>query len=371
MKNWMSMGAAASVVACAGFLAGCTNETAPAPGTGTSTEAKGAEPGGTAPAAAKRPETKGAGVKVDGDTIRIGLVASLNGDQKAWGEDSQTGARLVEDEINAAGGIKGKKVKILVQDTQSTPEGGKSAAAKLVADGVVAIIGEVASGITAQVVEVAHEKGIPVVSIGSTRTDLSDKSNCFFRVCYVDDFQGPVMAKFAYDGLKLKKVALMTDQKLPYSTGLSESFSKTFKKLGGEIVDEQKYESGQAQFSGLVEQIKGKNPDGIFCSGYFTEVGPIAKAIRGAGMTSVKLLGGDGWDSPTLVTSGGDAILGGYFCNHYSNFDTRPEVQDFLKRSSLVYYSKRKVKGISRLMETLTRQEQLPLHSRSIKIRLS
>ena len=334
--NWITMGSAAATAACLSFMAGCTSDTGTKTDTGGTTTTGGkTEPGKTPTDPVKvtgRPATKGAGVKVDGDTIKIGLVASLNGENKPWGEDSQTGIQIVEDEINKAGGIKGKKVKFLIQDTQSTAEGGKSAAEKLVADGVIAIVGEVASGVTAQVLTVAHEKGIPVVAIGSTRTDLSQQSNCFFRVCYTDDFQGPVMAKFAYDGLKLKKVALMTDQKLPYSTGLSASFAATFKSLGGEIVDEEKYEGGQAQFSGQVEQMKAKSPDGIFCSGYFTEVGPIAKAIRGAGLTNVKLLGGDGWDSPTLINSGGDAIVGGYFCNHYSNFDPRPEVQDFLKK---------------------------------------
>lgn len=333
--KWTTLGGAAAAAAFVGLIAGCTPDSGSASTGGEKkTEApKTDTPKTDAPAVAlNRPDSKGAGVKVDGDTIKIGLVASLTGSEKAWGEDSQAGVQLVEDEINKAGGIKGKKVKFIVGDTQGSPEVGKSAAEKLASDGVVAIVGEVASGVTAQVLAVAHEKGLPVIAIGSTRTDLSKQSNCFFRVCYIDDFQGPTMAKFAYSGLGLKKVALMTDQKLPYSTGLSKSFSEAFKKLGGEIVGEQIYSKGDLQFSGQVTQLKSLNPDGVFCSGYFPEVGPIAKAIRGAGMTNVKLLGGDGWDSPKLIENGGDAIIGGYFCNHYSNFDSRKEVQDFLAK---------------------------------------
>lgn len=335
INQLLNFGLAAIALGSVSVLAGCSPDAggktagdANAKGGEAKTENKAPD----AAATAGRPATTGAGVKVDGDTIKIGLVAALNGDQKPWGEDSQVGVMLVEDEINKAGGIQGKKVKFIVQDSNSNAEGAKSAAEKLVGEGVVAILGDVASSNTAQIIEVAKAKGVPVISVGSTRTDLADKSNVFFRVCYTDDFQGPVMAKFAYDGLKLKKVALMTDAKQVYSTGLSESFRKAYTSLGGEIVDEQKYETGQASFQGIVDQVKAKNPDGLFLSGYFTEVGAIAKAVRGAGMSGVKLLGGDGWDSPSLITNGGEAILGGYFCNHYSNFDDRPEVKAFLEK---------------------------------------
>lgn len=129
-------------------------------------------------------------------------------------------------------------------------------------------------------------------------------------------------------------MALMTDKKQPYSTGLSASFRDTFTKLGGKIVDEQFYESGQTQFTAQLTQLKAKNPDGIFCSGYFNEVGPIARQTREAGMTNdaVKLLGGDGWDSSQILETGGEAIIGGYFCNHYNGQEKRPEVQDFLSK---------------------------------------
>lgn len=196
---------------------------------------------------------------------------------------------------------------------------------------MIGIIGEVASGHTIQIAKSAFSRAIPVVAIGATKTTLTDEGTHVVRVCYTDDLQGPVMARFAYEALGLRKVGVMTDNKQPYSQGLSKSFSDKFKALGGDIVAEEFYESGQTQFSGQITELKAKNPDGLFLSGYFTEVGPIAQQVKQAGL-SVKLMGGDGWDSPQLLVSGGDAIIGSFFCNHYNNKEDRPEVKGFLKK---------------------------------------
>jgi branched-chain amino acid transport system substrate-binding protein len=291
--------------------------------------------GGTTPSASNsgsgggRPMPTADGNAATGNTVKIGMVASLNGDLKPWGSDSEKGARLAVEEFNAAGGLNGKKVELLVEDSQSTPEKGKTAAEKLMSDGVIAIVGEIASGITAQIAQAAFEKGVPVVTPGATRVDITQIGANVFRVCYIDDFQGPVMAKFAYEERGKRKIALLTDKRQPYSTGLSDSFRRYFTELGGEIVDEQFYESGQTQFTGQLTNIKAKNPDGLFLSGYFNEVGPIARQAKEVGL-SVELFGGDGWDSSEILTSGGEAILGGFFCNHYNNKEDRPEVKAFL-----------------------------------------
>jgi branched-chain amino acid transport system substrate-binding protein len=274
---------------------------------------------------------EGEGTKVTDDKYILGLVASENGELRPWGIDSVKGARLAVDEFNKAGGIDGKQVELKIGDSGSKPEQGKSATDKLISEGALCILGEVASGITAQMAQSAFEKGVPLISIGATRTDISSIGNNIFRVCYRDDFQGPVMAYFAYNDLGLKNVALLTDKKQPYSTGLSDAFRATFTKLGGTIVDEQFYEGGQTQFTGQITNLKAKNPDGVFASGYFNEVGPIARQMYEAGMKNVKLMGGDGWDSSEILVSGGQGILGGYFCNHYNNQEDRPEVKEFLK----------------------------------------
>jgi branched-chain amino acid transport system substrate-binding protein len=308
-----------------GLATGCKpEETAKAPAAGTTA-------GRTAPTSE--------GFKAEGDEIKIGLVASQNGDLRPWGQDSVFGAQLAVDEANKAGGINGKKITLLIQDSNSDPVQGKSAAEKLASDKVLGLLGEVASGITKQMVDVAFENGIPLVAIGATRTDLTAEYSNIFRVCYTDDLQGPVMAKFAFEELNLRNVAIMTDQAAPYSTGLSESFRKKFLALGGKIVDEQFYKSKDTQFSAQLTNLKGKAPDGVFLSGYFNEVGPIVKQALQAGLNGVQFFGGDGWDSKEILNSGGDAIVGSHFCNHYNNEDPRPEIQNFLSKWKAKYGS--------------------------------
>jgi branched-chain amino acid transport system substrate-binding protein len=330
----------ASALALLMALVGCGDTAGGGTAGGTTTGTTGdnaAATGSGAGATASRPEMKGEGNKAEGDKIILGLVASENGELRPWGIDSVKGAQLAVDEFNKLGGVNGKKVELRIGDSASKPEQGKSATDKLIGDGALCILGEVASGITAQMAQSCFEKGVPLIAIGATRTDITSIGNNIFRVCYRDDFQGPVMAYFAYNDLGLRKVALMTDKKQPYSTGLSDAFRSTFVKLGGEIVDEEQYESGQTQFTAQITNMKAKNPDGVFASGYFNEVGPIARQMYEAGMKDVKLMGGDGWDSSEILVSGGKGILGGYFCNHYNNKEDRPEVGEFLAKWKAKY----------------------------------
>lgn len=306
-------------------LAGCSGDKAATTGPTDGTTPT----GGTALIGRDLPTAEGNAA--EGDTIKIGLIASLNGEQQPWGQDSKNGAQLAVDEANAAGGVNGKKIELVIEDTGSKPEGGKSATEKLVnQDKVLCVLGEVASGITLPAAQVCQDAGVPLIAIGATRIDVTQQGGAIFRVCYTDDFQGAAMAKYAYEDLKLRRMAVMTDRKLPYSTGLSDVFMAAFKKMGGEIVDEEKYESGNLDFKGQLQRIKEKNPDGMFCSGYFTEVGPIARQRESIDL-KVPMLGGDGWDSKDLIDSGGEGIVGGYFANHYHKSEQRPEVQNFVK----------------------------------------
>ncbi len=319
-----------------GALAGCTGSGNAANGGGTAatnggTPAPGPKGEANGGDKAGRKLADGPGVDASG-TVKIGVVGSLTGDQKPWGEDSIEGAKMALAEFNAAGGFEGKPVEMLTGDSGSKADQAKTATEKLISDGAVALVGEVASGHTIQMAKAAYAKAIPVVGIGATRTDISQEGGHVFRVCYTDAFQGAAMAKFAYEDLGLRKVGLVTDNKQPYSQGLSEAFRTNFTKFGGEIVAEGKYETGQSDFNGLVTEMKAKSPDGLFLSGYFPEVGPMSQQIRQAGMTDVKLLGGDGWDSPQLLVSGGQAILGSFFCNHYNAREDRPELKAFLTK---------------------------------------
>jgi branched-chain amino acid transport system substrate-binding protein len=265
-----------------------------------------------------------------GEPIKIGLVASQNGDLIPWGTDCIQGAQLAIEEANKAGGYDGRPFKLIVEDSASTPEGGKSATEKLVQQDVVGVLGEVASGITQPMSQVTAANDLPHIAVGATKTTITDIGPNVFRVCYTDDFQGPVMAKFAYEGLGLKTVAIMTDEKQPYSQYLSKMFKEYYVKLGGKIVAEESYESKQTTFTAQLTRIQAKNPQGVFLSGYFNEVGPIVRQAATLGIKNVKYFGGDGWDSTEIIESGGDAIVGGYFCNHYNDKEDRPEVKKFL-----------------------------------------
>lgn len=317
----LAIGASSILVACNG-----TDST-----NGTTEPTNGGTTPTTSTGGRKAPTAEG--FAVEGDKIKIGVVASLSGDQKAWGDDQLAGCVLAVEEANAAGGVNGKMIEIVPGDSASKSDQAKLAAEKVLGDKVIAIVGEVASGNTMQIATSAFDKGVPVIAVGATRTDLTGIGSHVFRVCYTDDFQGPVMAKFAVDKLHAKKIAVLTDNALPYSKGLSESFSKKVVELGGEIVSNESYVSGKdaTDYAGVLTGIKKSSPDVLFLSGYFTEVGPIAKQARAAGITA-KFLGGDGWDGDAILASGGDGIIGGFFCNHYNNLDPAPVVQEFLKK---------------------------------------
>lgn len=286
-----------------------------------------------------RPVSTGAGNTMEGDTIKIGMIASLSGAEKPWGDESKKGAQLAIDQANEAGGINGKQIELIVEDTGGLPATGKTATERLVSSKkVLAVLGEVASGVTGPSAEVCQSAGVPIISVGSTRTALSNTGNMFFRVCYTDAFQGAMLAKFAYDDLGIKNVAILTDKQLPYSVGLSDDFRAYFTKLGGTVVAEDFYEKGTTDFKGQLTNLKAKNPDGLFCSGYFTEIGPIARQRAAVGL-DVPMFGGDGWDSSELLNSGGEGIMGSYYSNHYSNLQDREQVKNFVSTFKAKYGS--------------------------------
>jgi branched-chain amino acid transport system substrate-binding protein len=150
-----------------------------------------------------------------------------------------------------------------------------------------------------------------------------------FRVCFIDPFQGDVMAKFAANTLKAKTAAIMLDFNAPYSRGLTEFFEASFKKMGGQIVDKQAYTQGDRDYKGQLTAIRSVNPDVIYIPGYYGEVGVIAKQAKQLGIKA-PMLGGDGWDSTQLWDLGGDALNGSYISNHYSVDDPSPAILKFV-----------------------------------------
>lgn len=275
-----------------------------------------------------------------GDEILVGEYGSLSGSEATFGISTSEGVNLAFAEKNKAGGIKGKKIKLITLDNQGKPEEARAAVQRLVTqDRVVAVIGEVASSRTLAAAPVAQQYKVPMITPSSTNPKVTEVGDYIFRVCFIDPFQGLVMAKFAHQEIKKQKVAILRDVKSDYSTGLADVFSAEFKKMGGEIVADESYQAGETDFKAQLTQIKGKKPEAIFVPGYYTEVGLIARQARQLGLT-VPLLGGDGWDSEKLSELGQDAIKGSYFSNHYTTESTDPIVVDFIKKYREAYKGK-------------------------------
>jgi len=272
-----------------------------------------------------------------GDTILIGEVFSLTGGQATFGISSQHGIEMAVKEANAAGGVKGKKLETRVYDDQGKPEEAANAATRLVnQDHAVVILGEVASTNSIAMANVAQLAGVPMITPTSTNPKVTQIGDYISRVCFIDPFQGFVMAKFARENLKLNKVAVLRDLKSDYSTGLTDVFTRKFTEMGGKIVAVETYNQGDSDFRGQLTAIKRANPDGIYVPGYYSEVGVIARQARELGL-AVPIMGGDGWDSEKLFELGGSAVEGHYFSNHYSSDDPSPRVQKFVAAYKAAY----------------------------------
>jgi branched-chain amino acid transport system substrate-binding protein len=274
----------------------------------------------------------------DAETIKIGHYASLTGGTATFGRQTDNGIQLAVEEINAAGGLLGKKIELITEDTKSEKQDAISAVEKLlVSDKVTALIGEVASTRSLAAAPIADREKIPMLSPASTNEQVTlDKDGkarpYVFRICFIDPFQGTAMAKFARENLKVTRVAIITDNKQDYSVGLSKSFRETFTAMGGQIVAEQSYETDDKDFKAQLTDIKSKNAEAIFVSGYYQEVSLLAPQARALGIKA-PLLGGDGWDSPVLTEGEArQALEGSYFSNHYSEQDTSARVRDFISR---------------------------------------
>ncbi len=274
----------------------------------------------------------GANEKASGNEILVGEFGSFTGSEATFGISTSNGIKMAIDERNKAGGVHGKQIKLISLDNQGKSEEAASAVTRLITqNGVIAVLGEVASSRSLAAAPIAQQNKIPMISPSSTNPKVTEVGDYIFRVCFIDPFQGTVMAKFASENLKAKKVAILRDVKSDYSVGLADYFIKKFKDLGGEVVSDQSYQSGEMDFKAQLTQIKAAKPDAVFVPGYYTEVGLIARQARQLGL-NVPLMGGDGWDSSKLSEIGGTAINGSYFSNHYTTESTEPVVVDFIKK---------------------------------------
>lgn len=266
------------------------------------------------------------------EVIKVGAVFPMTGDVATFGESSKNAVSIAVEEANAKGGILGKKVEVIYEDDSNTPSNSANAIQKLISnDKVVAVIGSVSSKSSIAMGPIATQNKIPMITSTSTNPKVTIEGGEFvFRACFIDPFQGTVLAKFSTDTLKAKTAAVLYDNSNDYSKGLADFFKAGFEKQGGKVLAMESYSGGDQDFNAQLTKIKPMNPEVILLADYYNTVGLIAKQARALGITAT-FVGGDGWDSADLYKVGGDAIDGGYFSNHYSADDTSPLVVSFRK----------------------------------------
>jgi branched-chain amino acid transport system substrate-binding protein len=267
-----------------------------------------------------------------GSSIKVGEYASLTGKEATFGQSSHKGIVMALEELNAAGGVLGQKLELLSEDNQTKAGESATVAKKLLArDKVVALLGEVSSGRSLEAAPIAQAAKVPMIAPAATNPKVTETGDYIFRVCFIDPFQGTVMAKFAASELHAKKVAIISSVSNAYSVGLTKYFRETFTEGGGEIVAEQKYSEGDKDFRAQLTAVKASGAEGVFVPGYYTESALLIRQARELGLT-VPFFGGDGWESEKLLEIGGDALNGCFYSTHFSPQNDDPHVAEFVKK---------------------------------------
>jgi branched-chain amino acid transport system substrate-binding protein len=282
-----------------------------------------------------------AGCGGGGGTIKIAILAPLSGDVKTFGESTRDGVLLAIDEYNEAGGVLGREIEVIIEDSQCSPEAAVSAANKVIdQDSVEFIIGEVCSSASIPISEIAAQKGVLQITPTSTNPSVTVNEDgttkeTVFRACFIDPFQGSVAAKFVMENLGAKTAAVFLDQGNDYVRGLAEVFIEEFEAAGGEVLVQESYTGDDQDFSAILTKVKDAAPDVLYLPDYYSTVNLIAAQAQERGIEAA-LMGGDGWDSADLDRS---VVEGDYFTNHFSPQDTRPIVQDFVSKYEAEYGS--------------------------------
>lgn len=287
--------------------------------------------------------TTGCG-NTNSNEIKIGANLEMTGNTATFGQSATNGAKLAIKQVNAKGGVLGKKITLVVADNKSDTAEAANAMQKLATqDKVIASIAPIASSsvmAAAQVNESAKILGIsPTASNPNVTVDpeTGKVRDYLFRATFIDPFQGAVMANFAKNTLKAQKAAVYIENSSDYAKGLGKFFKETFVQNGGNIVSDEAYLAKDTDFKATLTKIKASNPDVIFVPGYYQEVGMIVKQAREIGIT-VPILGADGWDSAKLPEiAGAEALNNTFFSNHYSPDDNSPEIKNFVEAYKAEY----------------------------------
>ncbi|CUH95791.1 putative secreted protein [Propionispora sp. 2/2-37] len=272
----------------------------------------------------------------DSKEIKIGGNFELTGGVANFGKQTVNGILLAFKEVNDAGGVHGKKLVLVQADNKSEPSEAANAVTKLITqDKVVAVLGPVTSSDVLATLQIGQDNKVPIITATGTNPKITVDNGQVrpysFRGCFIDPFQGKVMANFASKSLQAKTAVIYVDSSSDYSKGLSDSFEAAFTQNGGQIIAKEAFLQKDQDFKATLTKIKGMNPDVIFIPAYYEEVGKIVKQARELGITA-PLLGTDGWDDAKLVEIAGAAVLNnGFFSNHYSAEDKDPRVVKFVE----------------------------------------
>ena len=270
-----------------------------------------------------------AGGAQDSNTVNIGAVFPLSGAVAFYGNESRDGALLAIEQINASGGLLGKKLALIAEDDEGAAEKAVNAFTKLTdRDKVGFVLGSSTSGATMAMTALAQQKKVVLISPSATNIDVTKAGDFVFRACFIDPFQGVVGADFAYDTLNARRAAVLYDAGADYNSGLAAAFKDEFKKINGQVVADEAYQSGDVDFNAQVTRIRAANPDVVYLPNYYNDVALQAKQLRAQGVTCA-LVGGDGWDS--LIDNAGDEVLNGFWSAGFAADTTDPKGVAFVK----------------------------------------
>ena len=272
-----------------------------------------------------------AGGSADAGTgvVTIGAVFPLSGQVAFYGTESRDGALLAIDEINAAGGLLGRRLALVSEDDEGDSAKSVNAFTKLTTrDKVSFVLGSSTSGATQSMTVPAQQSRVILISPSATNTEITRAGDYIFRACFIDPFQGVVGADFAFDTLGSRRAAVLYDAGADYNTGLADAFKGQFKANGGQIVADEAYQTGDVDFNAQVTRIRAANPDIVYLPNYYNDVALQAKQLRAQGINCA-LLGGDGWDG--LVDNAGDEVLNGFWSAGFAADTTDPRGQTFVK----------------------------------------
>lgn len=280
----------------------------------------------------------------DTDDIRVGVNAEITGSKPTVGASCKNAAQLLAAQVNADGGLKvGDKkfpITLYIEDNEDKPESAAAVAKKLISqNNVLAILGPNASGNAIPAARICEDAKVIMISPWSTNPKTTENMQYVFRACFVDDFQGQVMAKFARDNLKAKTAAVLYDVASEYNKGIAEIFKKEFESLGGQVVAFESYTKDDKDFSSQLTKIKAAAPDLLFLPNYYNEVPLQVQQARRLGL-NCGIIGSDSWGSDELLKLGGEDLEGCFFSTHYAPDIATPQAQKFIQEYETKYGKK-------------------------------